>query len=165
MKNYIALGMYLAYRGDREVPTEDRKRMGDLVGARVRDVEGKLDLMNAPKLEDLVAYCQAVKTKKKCFINLMGTDTEAGRTWMELMEKALAKEGKRQWDAPPTPNHKDLRIALDGGGKKTVGRRRHARHTDEGQTKITAFFAAAASSVGQAEGDKTNRQRGKSSVR
>ena len=103
MKNYIVFGMYLAYRGDREVPTEDHKRMGDLVGARVRDTEGKMDLMNAWKLEDLVAYCQVVKTKKKCFINLMGTDTEAGRTWMELMEKALAKEGKRQ-GTPPRPN-------------------------------------------------------------
>ena len=62
---------------------------------------------------------KVVKTKKKCFINLMGTDTEAGRTWMELMEKALAKEGKRQWDAPPPkPVHKDLRVALEGAAKR-----------------------------------------------
>ena len=52
MKNYIAFGMYLAYRGDREAPPEDRKRMGDLVGARVRDTEGKMDLMNAKNLDE-----------------------------------------------------------------------------------------------------------------
>ena len=123
MKNYVAFGVYLVFRGDREVLVEDRKRLGDLIGARVRDTEGKFDLMNASKLEDLVMYCQVVKTPKKSFLNLMGTDTEAGRTWLELMEKALAREGKRQWDAPPPkPIRKDLKIAQEGvAGRRQAG--------------------------------------------
>ena len=38
---------------------------------------------------------------------------------MELTEKALAKEGKREWDAPPPkPIHKDLRVAMEGAAKR-----------------------------------------------
>ena len=118
MKNFVALGLYLAAKSDPNADRADKKGLQDLLRPRVctGDVP---DLMKAKNLEDLVAHCQVTKTKNKCFVNLMGQDTQDGKLFLELMEKCLAKSGKRQFDpAPPQPVHKDLKIALAEARKK-----------------------------------------------
>ena len=117
-KNFVALGLYLAAKSDGSAERHDKKGLQDLVRPRV--CTGDIpDLMKAKNLEDLVAHCQVTKTKNKCFVNLMGQDTQEGKLFLELMEKCLAKTGKRQFDpAPPQPVHKDLKIALAEARKK-----------------------------------------------
>ena len=114
MKNYVAMGLVMAYRGDKTNSRESNLAMEELVGQRLRNKERKMDLMNARQLADLVAHCQVVKTKKKSFVNILGTNTPEGQRFMTLIEAALEKEGTRQWDpAPSKPVHKDLKIALE----------------------------------------------------
>ena len=93
----------MAYKKDKRNTQAEQDEMEELVGKKLRDDGGVLQLRNATKLEDLVAHCQVVKNKKKGFINLLGTSTNEGGMFMDLMEKALAREGKRQWD-PPHPS-------------------------------------------------------------
>ena len=113
MKNYVALGLYLAYKADTENTAENKKILETMVKSRCKNAEDKIELRNAKNLEDLVTYCQVTKTQNKCFINMNCTDTEDGKKFMELMANAFNREGKRQWDPPPPkPVHRDLKEAL-----------------------------------------------------
>ena len=114
MKNYVAMGVYLAYRADKSNSTEDLMDMEDLMKPLLRNPEGKLDLSMAKNLERVVAYCQVTKTPKKSFLNLCGRDTPEGQRFMRLIHKPMERHATRQWDpAPPKPVHRDLRGALD----------------------------------------------------
>ena len=114
MKNYVALGLALAYKAEKKGDPQATEAMENLLGPRVRNGEGKIDLLMARKLEDLVVHCQVTKTKKNSFVNLMGTQTTEGQLFLRLLEAGLAKDGERQWDPPPPkPIHRDLKIALE----------------------------------------------------
>ena len=112
-KNYIMMGMFLAHQADKDSHPKEIETLETLFGTKLRNHEKKLDLSNAKELGEAVAHCQVVRTKKKGFINLLmrGQDGEAAG---KILEKALDREGHRQWDpAPARPIHKDLKIALE----------------------------------------------------
>ena len=112
VKNYVLAAMYMAYKADRENAPAKRERMEELVGKKLRGEDGKLDLANAIKLEELVAHLQVVQGAKKSYINIKMREG-VGREIEELLEEAFARSGERQWDPPPGRKvQKELKDAL-----------------------------------------------------
>ena len=75
-------------------------------------------LREAKKLEDLVSYCQATCGKKQSYVNIAFTETEGGEELAQILDKALRKEGWRQWDtAPLKPIHREINDTLRGTRK------------------------------------------------
>ena len=101
VKNYVLAAMFMGYKKD--AGNEDRKkeRMEQIVGTQLRDDEGQLNIDKAIKLEKLVAHCQVIPGKKKSYVNMLMRDGE-GKEVEELLSEVFEKEGKRQWDPPPS---------------------------------------------------------------
>ena len=87
---------------DEDNDKEDKAKMESKIGARIRNDQNKLDLSKVKDLAEIVGHCQVTKTKKKGFINISMRGTQ-GTEAMTLLEIALLREGKRQWD-PHHPN-------------------------------------------------------------
>ena len=101
----------MAYKKDKRNATAEQEEMEELVGKKLRDGNGELQLRLATKLEDLVAHCQGVQAKKACYINLLMRDGD-GKRVEQLMERALGRDGKRQWVLPaPKPVLRELKEA------------------------------------------------------
>ena len=118
MKNYVFLSLYLAHKADPQATQEERDTMEDLMGKKVRNGEGSLDIGNVKSLAPMVSYCQITRTQKKGFLNLTlrGDD---GLKVKAILDKALAREGKRQWDSPMSrPIHRDIKTGLDKARQK-----------------------------------------------
>ena len=64
-KNYIMMGIFLAFQADTDNSPKDKQVMEDILGTKLRNEDKKLDLGNAKELADIVAHCQVVKTKRK----------------------------------------------------------------------------------------------------
>ena len=110
-KNYIFMGLYVAMIGDSELTSEEKDKMEELVGTKLRE-NGNLTLTKVKSIALMVGACQVVRTKKKGFINLALKGPE-GNIVMETLTRLLDKVGTRQGDAgPPKPIHKDLKEAL-----------------------------------------------------
>ena len=109
VKNYVLAGMFMAFKQDKQNTPEDQEEMERIIGKKLRDAEGTLQLKLAKDLDELVAHMQVVQAKKACYINLKLREGE-GKKVEELLEKALAREGKRQWDPPaPKPVLRELK--------------------------------------------------------
>ena len=118
-KNYIALGMYLAFMADETNGKKEKEEMEMLFGKKLRNREGKLDITMVKEISPMVGYCRVTQTKKNSFFSLLFRGPE-GERMQSLLERALEKEGKRQWDpSVPDPVHKDLREALEQARKKS----------------------------------------------
>ena len=118
MKNYVFLSLYLAHRADPQGTQEERDAMETLVGLKVRNSEGALDIGNIKALAHMVGYCQIARTAKKGFLNL-ALRGEEGMKVKAILDRALARAGKRQWDTPMTrPIHRDIKKGLDTARKK-----------------------------------------------
>ena len=117
IRNYVFIGLFLQYLQDRDVSLEERKLMEDLVGAKIRDGNKTLNLDLAPNLNSIVAVCTVVRTKKKGFVNL--EMKKEGVQLMDLMAKALGREGKQQHQLMHMhPVHADLNKALRAAQSK-----------------------------------------------
>ena len=118
MKNYVFLSLYQAHRADQQGTQEERDTMEELIGKKVRNSEGSLDIGNVKSLAPMVSYCQITRTQKKGFLNLTlrGDD---GLKVKAILDRALARAGKRQWDSPMSrPIHRDIKNGLDAARKK-----------------------------------------------
>ena len=112
-KNYVMMGIFLAYQADGDNSPKEKEVMEELLGTKLRNADKKLDIGNAKDLADIVAHCQVVKTKRKGFMNILMRG-DKGVAAFKLLEKALDREGHRQWDPPPPkPVHKDLKMAVE----------------------------------------------------
>ena len=117
IRNYVFIGLFLQYLQDRDVSLEERRLMEDLVGAKIRDGNKTLNLDLAPNLNSIVAVCTVVRTKKKGFVNL--EMKKEGVQLMDLMAKALGREGKQQHQLMHMhPVHADLSKALRAAQSK-----------------------------------------------
>ena len=101
VKNYVMAAMFMAHAKDPDVSQQDKDRMEELVGKKLRGQDNKLHIENARQLEELVAHCQTVQGKKQSYINLKMKDTSEAKEVEQLLETALLKKGKRQQDPPP----------------------------------------------------------------
>ena len=111
VKNYVFAGMFMAYKKDKRNTTEVQEEMAALLGKRLRDEDGTLQLRRATRLEGLVAHCQVVQAKRACYVNLLLREGE-GKKVEQLMERALARDGRRQLDPPmPRPVLRELKEA------------------------------------------------------
>ena len=114
MKNYIMMGLFVSVKKDKDASSQDKELLESLIGKGLRDTEGCLSTEFARSLEQIVAYCQVVRTKnkKKGFINILLRGEEGSRV-MRVLETAFEREGKKQGDpAGLRPVHRDLRDAL-----------------------------------------------------
>ena len=92
--------------------------MEALVGQKVRNSEGSLDIGNVKALAPMVSYCQIGRTAKKGFLNLT-LRGEDGMKVKVILDRALARAGKRQWDTPMNrPIHRDIKKGLDTARQK-----------------------------------------------
>ena len=96
-KNYIMVGLFLALDADTEVEAEDKRTLERVVGSRIRDSEGTLDLTLVKRLAYMVAECTVVKASKKGFLTLL-LRSEEGLEVFKIVEKRFEVVGKRQWD-------------------------------------------------------------------
>ena len=118
MKNYVFLAMYLAHKMDPDGTQEEKDAMEEMIGKNMRNGEGSLDIGNVKTLAPMVSYCQITRTAKKGFLN-MTLRGEEGMRVKTILDKALARAGKRQWDSPMNrPIHKDIKQGLDEARKK-----------------------------------------------
>ena len=118
MKNYILLGLFMAHQKEAGSTQEHKDTMEAMIGKKLRNGEGKIDLGNIKNLAPMVSYCQIVRTAKKGFLNITLRGDE-GMQVKVIMDQALGRAGKRQWDSPMArPIHKDLKNGLDAARKK-----------------------------------------------
>ena len=112
VKNYVLAGMFMSYKRDPTNSVAEKERMEELIGKLLRDDSGKLDLENSKNLDRLVAHCQVIPGKKKSYVNLKMREGD-GEEVDRMIEKALLREGARQWDPPPPRAvHKELKNAM-----------------------------------------------------
>ena len=112
-KNYIFLGIYVAYRADRDNPTESKEFMENHVGKLMRNTEDKLDVAKAKEISKYISFCQVIRTKKKGFINLAVREEGQGSRILQELMTAFDRAGKRQWDpAPGRPIVRDIKEAV-----------------------------------------------------
>ena len=110
MKNYILCSFFMAHKKDPNGTVEERKELDDLMGTKLRDGEGTLNVAMAPKLGCLTGHCQVTRTKKKGFITVHFREGE-GQRIREIMTTHWARDGKRQWDPPMAkPIHRDIKL-------------------------------------------------------
>ena len=69
----------MAYKRDKRNVAAEQEEMEELVGKKLRDGNGELQLRLAAKLAELVAHCQVVQAKKACYINLLIRDGDGKR--------------------------------------------------------------------------------------
>ena len=118
MKNYVFLALYLAHKVDPDGTQEEKDAMEEMIGRKMRNSEGSLDIGNVKTLAPMVSYCQITRTAKKGFLN-MTLRGEEGMRVKTILDRALARAGKRQWDSPMNrPIHKDIKNGLDAARKK-----------------------------------------------
>ena len=118
MKNYVFLALFLAHKADKDGTQEEKDTMEELIGKKVRNSDGALDVGNVKALAPMVSYCQIVRTAKKGFLNIT-LRGEEGMKVKAILDRALGRAGKRQWDSPmQKPIHKDIKNGLDAARKK-----------------------------------------------
>lgn len=113
MKYYMLLALFLARRKDRDATTDDIGIVEDALGKKVRNEAGKIDLGLVKNLAPLVGHCQITRAKKKRFLDIALT-REEGMEVNKILDKALGRKGKRQWDpAVAKPIHKYIKLGLE----------------------------------------------------
>ena len=112
-KNYIFLGIYVAYRADKDNSPESKDFMENHLGTLLRNSDGRLDVARAKEISKYISFCQVVRTKKKGFINLAIREVDQGPRILQELMTAMDRAGKRQWDpAPGRPVVRDIKDAI-----------------------------------------------------
>ena len=113
IRNYLFMGLYLQMKEDKDMSREEMQVMADVVGNKLRDATGTLDVARAKNLSDLVSHCSIVRTKKKGFVNVAMRQTEEGDKVRRIIRQTMGREGTLQKDVlHSAPEHGDLREAL-----------------------------------------------------
>ena len=113
IRNYLFMGLYLQMKEDKDMSREEMQVMEEIVGKKLRDATGTLDVVKAKNLADLVSHCSIVRTKKKGFVNVAMRRTEEGDKVKTIIRNTMAREGTLQKEVlHSAPVHGDLREAL-----------------------------------------------------
>ena len=120
-KNYVMIGMYLAYLEDPRVTAEQKQEADRLILAKVAGADGKATFEKAKNLAEMTGYAKVAAGTKKSYVNLEGRGKD-GEMWAQMLEEALLQEGTRQWDeGAPEPVFKELKTALREMRAKNMG--------------------------------------------
>ena len=124
VKNWLLVGLYVAYMEDGGVDAAKKDQMRDLIGKEIVNAEGNIDTQNFGKIAHMVTHIEVTAAKYASYLTISVTGVAGGKV-LTLMEEAWAKEAKTQVDPPPPkPILKELkememkaRAVMKGGGK------------------------------------------------
>ena len=112
LKNFVMVGLYIAYLEAEGVTDEQRREATEIVGKKVAGPDGKPTFDRAKELSSMTGYAKVAVGGRMGYVNIAGRGPE-GTRWVAMLEEQLIKRGRQQFDSEPgVPVFKDLKGAL-----------------------------------------------------
>ena len=111
--NYVFAGFMVALCGEKSnLNEEEKKKVAELVLARLGDARGAVDLARAVKLTDVVGHAKVRKGKAVAYVHYKIQSQEFAVV-DALLEKELLAVGKRVTEPPaPHPSSREIKRAV-----------------------------------------------------